>query len=176
MAIFQRTLTATITTATLLSSFALSANAHVERPHPRHTHAMEQTQQHGPRSEHLKTILQLQPQQQAAWDQYVKAITPVPRAHAPGERAELRNLTTPQRLDLKQKLRKERMAQVEQREQATRTFYSSLTASQQKAFDTLTAFRASPAKTGHRGPQNKPHQYHGTTAPVHAERSLAAPQ
>lgn len=154
---FQRTLTAAFAAAALAGSFAISANAqtapvpstaapaaHATSQHgPRATHGQthDVAKRHAQRNEHLKTILQLQPNQQAAWDQYVKATTHEPRAKHEGQRPDLRKLSTPQRLDLAQKMRQERMAKAEQREQATRTFYSSLSASQQKAFDTVTAHR-----------------------------------
>jgi len=171
---FQRTLTATIAAAALAGTFALSANAQPAQPAvsaPAHT-AAEQGPRHAKpdfakfqaeRTERLKTLLQIQPNQQAAWDKYAKAITPEPRTKAPGERPDLRKLTTPERLDLAQKLRKERTAKAEQREQATRSFYSSLNTSQQKAFDELTAqhpgkHRGGP--NGHRG-HAKPGAQHG---------------
>ncbi|MBD9403015.1 Spy/CpxP family protein refolding chaperone [Comamonas sp. CMM02] len=147
---FQRTLTATVAAAALAGTFALSANAQTAQPavsapahsavqhSPRHT-APDFAKFHAERTERMKTLLQIQPNQQAAWDKYAKAITPEPRTKAHGERADLRKLTTPERLDLAQKLRKERSAKAEQRDQATRSFYSSLNPSQQKAFDELTA-------------------------------------
>ena len=114
--------------------------------------------------------MQIQPSQQAAWDKYVKAITPEPRAKADRQqRPDLRKLSTPERLDLAQQLRKERNAKAEQREQATRSFYASLNPSQQKAFDAISAQRHSKSakhKEGHgkrlddhRGPR-----HHGAIA------------
>lgn len=185
MAIFQRTLTAAVAAAALAGSFALSAQAqpapaqpaaaaaHAAPQHaPRHAQAVDLAKVHAERSERLKTLLQLQPNQQAAWDQYVKATTPQPRAKPQGERKDLRQLTTPERLDLAQQLRKERTAKVEQREQATRSFYSSLNPSQQKAFDTLSAHQPD-AKRGHGkhfAQPRGPHHGHG-----HPGQHRAAP-
>lgn len=169
---FQRTLTAVIATAALAGTFALSAQAQpapaaatsaapIAHQHGQRAKPVDMAQRHAERTERLKTILQIQPNQQAAWDKYVQAITPQPRAKAEGERPDLRKLTTPERLDLAQKLRKERVAKAEQREQATRSFYSSLSNSQQKAFDELTAQRHAKHKAGkrHHGPHG---QAHGT--------------
>lgn len=158
MAIFQRTLTA----AALAGTFAIQA--HAQPAQPQATAATAATAQaqprfrgqppadfaklHAARTEQLKTILQIQPNQEAAWDKYVKAITPEPRNLANAERPDLRNMTTPERLDLKQKLRTERMAKVVQREQATLSFYNSLSSSQQKAFDALNAERRGMHKAG----------------------------
>ena len=165
---FQRTLTATVAATALLGSLAFSANAQ-QQPAPQtptataapaphaHGHRAEKkdfAKAHAERAERLKTLLQLQPNQQAAFDQYVKATTPEPRNKADKEqRADLRKLTTPERLDLAQKLRKERTAKAEQREQATRSFYSSLNASQKKVFDEVSArghgkHKAGPHKHG----------------------------
>ena len=169
MAKFQRSLTATLAAAALLGSLAFSANAqpapHVgPAPHSeaRRAQPVDIAQVHAQRNERLQTLLQLQPSQQAAWEQYLKATTPTPRAHAAGAagaRTDWRQLTTPQRLDQAQKLRKERNAHMEQREQATRNFYNSLNASQQKAFDTLTVPRAGHHQAGHRGHRMEKHRH-----------------
>lgn len=182
---FQRTFAAAIATAALLGSAAFSAHAQPQAPaaaptHPASAHAahgqrapVDFAKFHTDRMEHLKTVLQIQPGQQAAWDQYVKAITPVPRAKPQGDRPDLRKLTTPERLDLAQKLRKERTAKAEQRDQATRSFYASLNASQQKAFDAISAQRhGKPGmhKAGHGkrfdGPRGPQHHGHGPAHPA----------
>ena len=149
---FQRTFATAIAAAALLSTAAFSANAQPQAPAPAAAHAapahhghhapVDFAKFHAERMEHLKTVLQIQPNQQAAWDKYVQSITPQPRAKADRQqRPDLRKLTTPERLDLAQKLRKERTAKAEQREQATRSFYASLNPSQQKAFDAIQSQR-----------------------------------
>ncbi|MDH1764124.1 Spy/CpxP family protein refolding chaperone [Comamonas aquatica] len=159
MALFQRSLTAAVAAAALAGAFALPASAQpaaptagpaATAPAARHQ-APDFAKRHAERTERMKTLLQLQPNQQAAWDKYVQATTPQPRPAA-DERPDLRKLTTPERLDLAQKMRKEHTAHAEQRDQATRSFYNSLNASQQKAFDELTAHR--PGKF-HRGGQGE---------------------
>ncbi|MEG0717267.1 MAG: Spy/CpxP family protein refolding chaperone [Comamonas sp.] len=181
---FQRTLTATLAAAALAGTFALSANAQPAQPaasapvhaagqhSPRHA-APDFAKFQAERTERLKTLLQIQPNQQAAWDKYAKAITPEPRTKTQGDRSDLRKLTTPERLDLAQKLRKERTAKAEQRDQATRSFYSSLNPSQQKAFDELTARHAGKHHAGPGGQRmdgKRGHHGHGPAghAPVTA--------
>ena len=177
---FQRTFATAIAAATLLGTAAFSAHAQPQtaaapaaQTAPAHAHNAQKVdlaQRHAQRMDHLKTVLQIQPSQQAAWDKYVKAITPEPRAKADRQqRPDLRKLSTPERLDLAQQLRKERNAKAEQREQATRSFYASLNPSQQKAFDAISAQRHSKSakhKEGHgkrlddhRGPR-----HHGAIA------------
>ena len=174
---FQRTFATAIAAAALLGTAAFSAHAQPQtaaapaaQTAPAHAHKAQKVdlaQRHAQRMDHLKTVLQIQ---QAAWDKYVKAITPEPRAKADRQqRPDLRKLSTPERLDLAQQLRKERNAKAEQREQATRSFYASLNPSQQKAFDAISAQRHSKSakhKEGHgkrlddhRGPR-----HHGAIA------------
>ena len=180
---FQRTLTATIAATALLGSLAFSANAQ-QQPAPQtptavatqaaHAHGhradkKDSAKSHAERTERLKTLLQLQPNQQSAFDQYVKAITPEPRDKAAKEqRPDLRKLTTPERLDLAQKLRKERTAKAEQREQATRSFYSSLNANQQKVFDEVSV-------RGH-GKHQADHHKHGDAKRGHSHGPAAQPK
>ena len=145
-----RTWSHAVAATAILSTLAFTAHAQPAQ-HPHQTpapqacpyqgaHGMPDfAQAHAQLTERLKTLLQLQPSQQAAWDKYVKAITPEPPTGTAAEHPDMRKLTTPERLDLMQKLRKEHMAKAEQREQATRSFYNSLNPSQQKAFDELTA-------------------------------------
>lgn len=177
MAIFQRTLTAAVAAAALAGTFAIQVHAQPAQPQAATATAAPAEVQprfrgqpadfaklHAERTERLKTILQIQPNQEAAWDKYVKAITPEPRSQARAERPDLRTLTTPERLDLKQKLRKERMAKAEQREGATRSFYGSLNPSQQKAFDAMGAERRGMHKPGHGqrfDHKRGPHHGHG---------------
>lgn len=180
---FQRTLTAALAATALVGAFSLSAQAQTApaptaaapqaaaAQHGTRAKPVDFAQRHAQRSEHLKTILQLQPNQQAAWDKYVQSTTPTPRAKPSADRVDVRKLTTPERLDLAQKLRKERTAKAEQREQATRSFYASLNASQQKAFDAVTAHHPRPHhKAGQRG-QRMGHDkaaHHGPAGWKHA--------
>lgn len=88
------------------------------------------------RTNDLKAKLKLTPQQQAAWDQYAQAMKPAPHAHP--SRAEMDKLTTPERLDRMRELRRQRDAEMERRDEATRAFYATLSADQKKIFDANT--------------------------------------
>ncbi len=93
MAIFQRTLTAAVAAAALTGVFTASAWAQAEPQlpatpvtaaagtaagHPAHRgQPADFAQFHAERNERLKTILQLQPQQEAAWSSMSKP----PRLH-----------------------------------------------------------------------------------------------
>ena len=170
---FQRTCATAIAAAALLGSFAFSAHAQTAAPtaapasahtasaHGHRTQKVDAVQRHAARMDHLKTVLQIQSSQQAAWDKYVKAITPSARAKPEGQRPDVRKLTTPERLDLAQQLRKERMVKAEQRDQATRDLYASLNASQQKAFDALSAERHGKQGMKKSGPSKRFDHPHG---------------
>lgn len=191
MAIFQRTLTAAIAATALAGSLALPAWAQAEPQLPstqvtahshhhahhagKHTgqpHAKPDFAKHqADRNERLKTILQIQPNQQTAWDSYVKATAHEPRTQQP-KRPDFRKLTTPERLDLVKKLRTERTAKAEQREQATRSFYSSLNTSQQKAFDQLSQRHSGPHKAGHGSKRVGPQHRHDHSPSGHQAASV----
>jgi hypothetical protein len=88
------------------------------------------------RAEHLKTMLQLKPNQEGALKAYLESTKPdhdtvMKSEHKRGE------TTTPQRLDEMEKRMAERQAELKKRNDATRTFYAQLDASQKKVFDTM---------------------------------------
>lgn len=188
---FQRPFAAVIAAAALLGTAAFNANAQPQAPAPAPAPAHAAPAHHGhhapvdfakfhtERMEHLKTVLQIQPNQQAAWDQYVKSITPEKRAKADRQqRSDLRKLTTPERLDLAQKLRKERAAKAEQRDQATRSFYASLNPSQQKAFDAIKVQRHGKPGLHKAGPGKRfdgPRGHHHAHGPAGHPAVPAAP-
>ena len=97
----------------------------------RHARHQEKHQQHWERQ---KNLLQLQPQQQAQWEAYVAAMQPPPRV-APAKHP--KDMNTLERLDWKAQMRTSHQKHAERRDQATRSFYASLNAQQQKAFDSL---------------------------------------
>ena len=88
------------------------------------------------RAEHLRAALQLRPDQEPALKAFLDAGKPAVRP-APGDRAALGQMTTPQRLDAQRARMTERLARFDQRAAATRKFYAQLSPAQQKAFDTL---------------------------------------
>ena len=111
---------------------------------------MERMQEHrAKRLAALKDKLKLNASQEGAWTSYTSALQPSgPRPHA--DRAEYAKLTTPERLERMQARQAERSAAFAKRADATRTFYSSLSADQQKTFDAETA-HFGPHGHGHRG-------------------------
>ncbi|RMX06407.1 hypothetical protein D8I35_07670 [Corticibacter populi] len=106
----------------------------------------------------LKEKLQLSSAQEGAWQTWQQAMRP-PARPAPAEGdakpqdggpQSLAKLTTPERIDLRN-AHKARMDQLQaERDTATKTFYASLTAEQQKIFDAETLPRP---PQGPRGPQ-----------------------
>ena len=86
------------------------------------------------RQAQLKQKLQITPAQEAAWTAYVAAMNPpanMPRL----DRAEFAKLTTPERIDRMRAMRTAHQAEMDKRGDATKTFYSALTAEQKKVFD-----------------------------------------
>jgi protein CpxP len=117
----------------------------------------------------VKAKLQITPAQEAAWTTYTDALKPKPRE--PREaiaatRADLSKLSTPERLDRMRALHAERMAEMtarmDERTQATKTFYADLSADQKKVFDDQFE-RAFGGHGGHRmGPMGGQHgRHHG---------------
>lgn len=91
------------------------------------------------RAERLRAVLQLRPDQEPALRALMAASQP-DRAkweRRRQERAQMRNLTTPQRLDRMQARMSERQAAFAKRAEAIRRFYAQLSPAQQKAFDAL---------------------------------------
>ena len=145
MALLQRTLTATAAAAALVGAFALPASAQNQpapaaaQTAPAHPQAgrpaLDHAAMHAQHMERVKPLLQLTAAQESAWKKYVEATRPAERKAPRMDREAFSKLTTPQRIDQAQSLRKERNAAIEQRENATKAFYASLNPVQQKAFD-----------------------------------------
>jgi protein CpxP len=95
----------------------------------------------------LKQKLQLSGTQEASWNSYVEALKPTPRQRP--DRAEFAKLSTPERIDRMRALRTARMAEMDKRGDATKTFYAALSADQKKVFDAETARRGHHGKGGH---------------------------
>jgi protein CpxP len=87
--------------------------------------------------EAFKQKLQLSPAQEGAWNAFVAAIRPTATMQRP-DRAEFARLTTPERIDRMKQLRAQRMAEMDKRADATKTFYAALNPQQQKVFDEAT--------------------------------------
>jgi hypothetical protein len=107
------------------------------------------------RTERLRAILQLRPEQEPALRALIAALQPSPEQmqRRMAERGEAANLTTPQRLDRMQARLAERQARFAQRADAIKRFYAQLTPAQQKAFDALPMGRGGMQGRGgfHRG-------------------------
>lgn len=99
---------------------------------------------HAKRSAELKAKLKITSAQEASWTTFTSAMKPQPPNAKPTmDHAELAKLPTPERLDKMKALRTEHMAarntQMEQRDQAVKAFYATLTAEQKKVFDSEAA-------------------------------------
>ena len=85
------------------------------------------------RAEHLRTVLQLRPNQEPALQAYLAARKPQQRQ----DRKAMAQMTTPERLDARRATMTQRLAAFDQRAAATKTFYAQLDPAQQKAFDAI---------------------------------------
>ena len=100
----------------------------------------------------LKQQLQITPAQEAAWNAWTEAMLPTGDMKRRG-RAELEGLTTPERIERMRALRAERMARMDERADATLTFYAVLSAEQKRTFDEVASRRG-----GHRHGRHHRHQ------------------
>lgn len=100
------------------------------------------------RAERLRAVLQLRADQEPALRAFIAATTPSPEQmrQRRAERAEVRDLTTPQRLDRMQARLGERQAQFTRKAEAVRRFYAQLNPGQQRAFDALHEGRGGGAR------------------------------
>ena len=90
----------------------------------------------------IKAKLQITTAQEAAWTAFTTAMKPMPSAamaSMAATHAELDKLPTPERLDRMRTLRTQHMTEMnllmDQRAEATKTFYAALTPAQKKVFD-----------------------------------------
>ena len=95
----------------------------------------------------LKQKLQLSSGQETNWTAYVAALKPNPLQRP--DRAEIAKLSTPERIDRMRELRTTRIAEMDKRGDATKSFYATLSAEQKKVFDDETA-RREHGRGGHR--------------------------
>lgn len=87
------------------------------------------------RQAYLKQKLAITPAQEGAWTAWTATMKPPAQAMQRPSRQEFANLTTPERIDRMRALRAERQKSMDQRMDATKTFYAALTAEQKKVFD-----------------------------------------
>lgn len=110
----------------------------------------------------LKQSLQLTPAQDDAWKQFNDAMRPSAAGHPRHEPAAMEKLTTPQRLDQMQAMRKQHLDQMDKHEAATRAFYARLTPEQQKRFDAQTSRMMGGMKGHGDHPTGGHHGHHGS--------------
>jgi protein CpxP len=107
----------------------------------RHARMQERMHEHVTRrAAELKAELKLSPEQEGGWNSYLAAMKPPSNAQAP-RREEFASLSTPERLDKMRELRRQRDAEFDRRDAATRSFYAGLSTEQKKVFDDNTARR-----------------------------------
>lgn len=138
-----------LSTATLLLALGGSAMAQSTPAHPAtnadaphgHTHKAREHMgaRHGQHLAQLKTQLRLGSEQEAAWNAFAQAMTPPAHGAGRAEPVAMDKLSTPERIDQMLAMHAQRDAEMKQRAQATKTFYASLNAEQQKTFDAQTA-------------------------------------
>lgn len=90
------------------------------------------------RQAELKAKLQINANQEGAWNTFINAIKPPADRPARPDRAEFAKLTTPERIDRMQAMKAQRDARMAQRAEATKAFYAALSPEQQKTFDAET--------------------------------------
>ena len=117
-------------------------------PHPGMQHDGQWMQQHmrervqermQRRMESLKRILQISPQQEGAWANWVAAMRPNPGSMEQRHRMheEMARMTTPERIDRMRQMHAQRAAEMDRKGEATKAFYAQLTPPQQRAFDEI---------------------------------------
>lgn len=82
----------------------------------------------------LKTQLKITAAQEAAWATFTTSMQP-PTNNPRPDKADFEKLTTPERIDKMRAMRTKRDAEMDQRADATKAFYATLSPEQQKVFD-----------------------------------------
>ena len=114
-----------------LSLFLSAAGAHAQMPPA------------NPQLQQLHDALNLRPDQDAAWRDYLRstAIDPQEMAQRQGAAQRMAGLNAPARVDLSVQMMKADLASLERRGAALKEFYASLTPEQQATFDRETMRR-----------------------------------
>lgn len=134
---------ATMLTAVLLAGGAATASLAQQPSRPEASREMRQRlspeQRAERRAEHLRAVLQLRPEQEPALRAFLAARqrSPADRELMRGQRREMAQMTTPERLDRMAERMRQRQARFEQHAAATKRFYAQLSPAQQKAFDAM---------------------------------------
>jgi len=87
----------------------------------------------------LKAKLQLQANQDGAWNTFAQAMQPPAKPLQRPDRAALEKLTTPERIDQMMALKAQHDERMQKHADATKAFYATLNPEQKKTFDAETA-------------------------------------
>jgi protein CpxP len=122
--------TARLLSISALSAFLFGAMAHAQMPAP-------QTPPPSPQLQQLHDALNLRPDQDAAWRDYLRstAVNPQEMAQRRDGSQRMAGLTAPERVDLSVQMMKLDLASLQLRGAALKNFYASLTPDQQAVFD-----------------------------------------
>lgn len=141
----------TIAIATLMAAAGFAAHAQTPTTMADHKammgegrmHKMDPSKIDAMVSKHLadlKAKLKIAPEQESAWKTFADAMKPNAKMQENRpDRAELDKLSTPERIEKMKALRNQHMsdmnAAMDKRDDATKTFYATLSAEQKKTFD-----------------------------------------
>ena len=136
-------------TALAAAAFAGAGLVQASGPHPdershSHAHGAKDSERGATgferRMTELKSQLQLTPAQEGAWTKFADAMRPATPAQRPDHDAMMK-LPTPERIDQMRALHQQHTAQMDQRGEAAKAFYATLSPEQKKRFDEQTARR-----------------------------------
>jgi Spy/CpxP family protein refolding chaperone len=136
-------------TALAAAAFAGAGLVQASGPHPdershSHAHGTKDSERGAKgferRMTELKSQLQLTPAQEGAWTKFADAMRPATPAQRPDHNAMMK-LPTPERIDQMRALHQQHTAQMDQRGEAAKAFYATLTPEQKKRFDEQSARR-----------------------------------
>jgi hypothetical protein len=97
----------------------------------------------------LQAVLNLRPDQEAAFQAFQAAMTPPPREHHDHMDQAAAAMTTPQRLDRMADRMARREAEFRRRAEAIKSFYAALSPEQQRAFDAMPMMQGGDHGMGH---------------------------
>jgi hypothetical protein len=162
---------AAVAASAAVLAFACAALGQDQQAAPRQPPTAEQRAQwradrQAEQAQRLSALLNLRPDEQPALQAFLAAMTPARHEHehdGPPPGGAQAQLTTPQRLDRMADRMAKHEAEFHQRADAIRTFYSALSADQQKAFDAMPMGMMGDHQRGGRGEQHGHHdgQEHG---------------
>jgi Spy/CpxP family protein refolding chaperone len=161
MTSLRRLLSATALAAAALAGVGLvqASGPHPDERSHSHAHGAKDSERGANgferRMTELKSKLQLTPAQESAWTKFAEAMRPAATAPRPDHEAMMK-LPTPERIDQMRALHQQHTAQMDQRGEAAKAFYATLTTEQKKRFDEQTA-----RMMARRGGMGGDHDHHG---------------